>query len=231
MPTVCILAGGLGSRLGTLTSAVPKPLIELAGRPFLAHQLELLAANGVRRVVCCVGYLGEQIEKALGSRVGGVEVRYAYDGPTQAGTLGAIRSARALLEERFLVLYGDTYLRIDYRAAYRAWLSSGLPGLMTVLRNEGRWDVSNAAFAGNRVLSYDKRSPRADLAYIDYGLGGLDQGALDLVGPDVTDLSDLYQLLAERGLLAGYEANERFYEIGTPTALAETDEFLRGLGR
>jgi putative flippase GtrA len=132
-----------------------------------------------------------------------------------------------MLGERFLVLYGDTYLRIDYAAAAAAWEASGLPAMMCVLRNDGCWESSNALYADGRVLAYDKREPRADMRWIDYGLGGLEQAALDRVPAERTDLCELYVELATEGLMCGFEASERFYEIGTPTTLAETDAFLR----
>jgi len=230
LPTVAILAGGLGTRLGALVRETPKPLLVVAGRPFVAWQLQLLARHGARRVVLCVGYRGELIERAVGdgSRYG-VEVRYAYDPPELAGTAGALRAALPLLGEAFQVLYGDTYLRVDYRAVQEAWRESGLPALMTVLRNDGRWDASNALYRDGRVIRYDKRSPSPDMRWIDYGLGVLTPRALELTG-DTPDLPEAYHRLAEAGLLAGYEASERFYEIGTPESLAEVEAFLRGLG-
>ena len=228
LPAVCILAGGLGSRLSEHVREVPKPLLEVAGAPFLDHQLRLLSAHGVRRVVLCVGYLGELIEREIGSSRHGIEIAYSYDSPGLDGTLGAIRHARPLLEERFLVLYGDTYLRIDYRAVVDSWLAGGHPAVMTVLRNEGRWDVSNAILRDGMVARYDKDSPSPDMRWIDYGLGGLTEAALGVAPEHERDLSVLYRLLAERGELMGFEAEERFYEIGSPAALAETDAFLRG---
>jgi NDP-sugar pyrophosphorylase family protein len=227
MPPVCILAGGRGTRLGELARAVPKPLIEVAGEPFLMHQLRLLAEYGVREALICVGHRGEMIESRLGDVCCGVRLSYSYDGPGLDGTLGAIRRGLALLPERFLVLCGDTYLRVDYRAAERAWRESGLPALMVVLRNEGRWDTSNARFERNRVTAYDKRAPAADMVWIDYGLGGLTAAALDRVAETESELANLYATLARRGELCGYPASERFYEIGTPAALAETAAFLR----
>jgi N-acetyl-alpha-D-muramate 1-phosphate uridylyltransferase len=226
LPPICLLAGGLGSRLGEHVKDTPKPLLEVAGAPFLEHQLALLASHGAREVVLSVGYLGERIERHIGTERFGIHIVYSHDGPHPLGTLGAIRQAAPLLGERFLVLYGDTYLRVDYRAATAAWIDSGLPGLMTVLRNEGRWDVSNVAFDGDRVSAYDKRHPSPEMAWIDYGLGGLCEAALEAVGPETADLSDLYHVLAARGELCGFAATERFYEIGTPAALAETGAFL-----
>ena len=156
-----------------------------------------------------------------------MRVSYSHDGPGLDGTLGAIRRALALLPERFLVLYGDTYLRVDYRAANRAWRESGLGALMVVLRNEGCWDTSNARYERGRVLAYDKHVPTADMSWIDYGLGGLTAGAFECVAEGESELAVLYGALAQRGELCGYPATQRFYEIGTPSALRETDTFLR----
>jgi NDP-sugar pyrophosphorylase family protein len=222
LPPVCILAGGLGTRLGEAVRDTPKPLLEVAGRPFALWQLDLLRSYGARRIVMCVGYLGERIEAVVGSPFG-LDVRYVYDPPELAGTAGAVRGALDLLGERFLVLYGDTYLRIDYADVARALVASGKPALMTVLRNEGRWDTSNVVLDGGRIVRYDKANPTPDMRWIDYGLGALTPAALDEPGDD---LAEIYARLAERGELAGYEATERFYEIGTPDSLAETSAFL-----
>jgi NDP-sugar pyrophosphorylase family protein len=225
LPPICILAGGRGTRLGSTVSDIPKPLLEVAGEPFLIHQLRLLARNGAREAVLSVGYLGEMIERRLGTEQCGIALRYSYDGPTPIGTLGAVRKAAPVLGDRFLVLLGDTYLRIDYQDVARSWCESGLPAVMTVLRNQGRWDTSNAAFDG-RLVRYDKHSPDPAMEWIDYGLGGLSRAALDAVGPDISDLADLYQVLSSRGDLLGYAATNRFYEIGTAQALIEADTFL-----
>jgi N-acetyl-alpha-D-muramate 1-phosphate uridylyltransferase len=232
LPPVCILAGGLGTRLGHLVADTPKPLLEIAGRPFLVHQLELLRRHGARRIVLCVGYLGERIEARIGDGADlGVTVRYVYDSPELDGTAGAIRNALPELGDRFLVLYGDTYLRIDYAGVAEAFRASGKLALMTVLRNEGAWDVSNAVYANDLVSRYDKEHPDPQMKWIDYGLGALRREALDVAGADEPHLSAVYRELAARGQLAGYEATERFYEIGTAAALAETDAFLRAVSR
>jgi N-acetyl-alpha-D-muramate 1-phosphate uridylyltransferase len=228
LPTVCILAGGLGTRLGSRVADTPKPLIEVAGEPFLIHQLRSLAEHGASNVVLCVGYRGEQIEQRIGEKQFGVTIAYSYDAPELDGTLGAIRRATQLLSERFLILYGDTYLRLDYADVVRSWRASGLPALMTVLRNEGRWDTSNVEFGRGRVLAYDKVKRTPDMHWIDYGLGGLESEMLDRVSGEERDLAALYRKLAESNELYGYEATERFYEIGTPDSLVETDAFLRG---
>jgi NDP-sugar pyrophosphorylase family protein len=227
LPPICILAGGLGTRLGERVRDTPKPLLEVAGEPFLLHQLRLLERYGASEAVLCVGYRGEQIEATIGSERFGIRVRYSFDAPELDGTLGAIRRAVPLLGERFLVLYGDTYLRIDYADVARVWQESDLPAVMSVLRNEDRWDTSNVVYAQGRVVSYDKHSRTSQMKWIDYGLGGLTAEALSLADDAETDLAHLYHRLAELGRLCGYQASERFYEIGTPAGLQEADAFLR----
>jgi NDP-sugar pyrophosphorylase family protein len=230
LPPVCILAGGLGTRLGGRVRDTPKPILEVAGEPFLLHPLRLLAGAGAREVVLCVGYLGEQIEAVIGPQRFGMRIRYSFDGPELDGTLGAIRRALPLLGDRFLVLYGDTYLRIDYAQLAAMWRLSGLPAVMSVLRNENRWDVSNVRFENGRIRAYDKRAPTPDMHWIDYGVGGLTVDSLAVVKDHEPDLSSLYQRLAELGRLGGFEASERFYEIGTPSGLREADAYLRAAG-
>jgi NDP-sugar pyrophosphorylase family protein len=178
-------------------------------------------------VVLCVGYHGEQVRDRVGAERSGIAIRYSFDAPGLDGTLGAVRRALPLLGERFLVLYGDAYLRIDYAAVARTWRESGLPAVMTVFHNEGRWDTSNAVYRDGLVIRYDKIAPTAEMSWIDYGLGGLTAGALSAVEDEEPDLARLYGRLAALGRLSGYEACERFYEIGTPVALVETDAFLR----
>ncbi len=97
LPPVCILAGGLGTRLGERVRDTPKPLLEVAGEPFLIHQLRLLAAHGARDVVLCVGYRGEQIVSRIGVARFGIGIHYSFDAPGLDGTLGAIRRALPLL--------------------------------------------------------------------------------------------------------------------------------------
>jgi NDP-sugar pyrophosphorylase family protein len=227
LPPVCILAGGLGTRLGGLAAEIPKALMPVAGEPFVFHQLRELARQGCSRIVLCVGHLGEQIESAVGSNRFGLDVAYSYDAPGLDGTLGAIRRAAPLLGREFFVLYGDTLLVIDYHNARRQWIERGTPAFMSVLKNDGQWDASNAHYSAETglVLAYDKFRPTPEMRWIDYGLSGLSMSSLDRC-PGASDLADLWHVLAAEGALCGIEVSERFYEIGNPAALAETREFL-----
>lgn len=230
-PTTAILAGGPGTRLGPLTAGLPKPLIEVAGRPFLLHQLDQLAGFGATRVVLLVGYRAEQIEAVIGTEQFGISIAYSYDRPGLDGTLGALRRALPLLGERFLVLYGDTYLPIDFAAVASAWSASGLPAVMTVLHNRGVGGPSNVEFDGRLVNRYDKANPTPEMEWIDYGLTGASLDAFGFAEPDATDLVGLFGPLAARSLLLGVEVEEPFHEIGSPEALAATAAFLSARAR
>ncbi|MDP9097679.1 MAG: nucleotidyltransferase family protein [Verrucomicrobiota bacterium] len=226
---VAILAGGLATRLRPTTEKIPKALISVAGRPFLVHQLRLLHDAGVRKAVLCVGYRGEMIEQEFGDgRHLGVELSYSFDGPELLGTGGALKKALPFLGQYFFVLYGDSYLPIDYSAPARAFIASGKPGLMTVFRNEGRWDTSNVLFQDGVIKSYSKNERTPEMKFIDYGLGVLDAGAL-APWPDgkAFDLAEVYRDLVSRNELAGFEVEQRFYEIGSPEGRTELDAMLR----
>jgi NDP-sugar pyrophosphorylase family protein len=208
---------------------MPKTMTDVGGEPFVFHQLRLLSEHGARDIVLCVGHLGEIVQEQVGPERFGLRIEYSFDAENLDGTLGAIRGARRLLGDRFLVLYGDTYLRIDYRAFSDAWLESGLDGGMAVLHNHGNWDQSNAVYADGRVLRYEKGSDDPSMEWIDYGLGALRADGLDAVDESQRDLSSLYRELSKQSQLFGYVAKKRFYEIGTPGALAETTQFLAGI--
>jgi NDP-sugar pyrophosphorylase family protein len=228
MLPVAILAGGLATRLRPITSQTPKALLKVAGRPFIHWQLEQLAQQGISRVILCIGFLGEQIQAAAGAgHAYGLTIFYSSDGGTPLGTGGALRHALPLLGDAFFVLYGDSYLPCSFAAVQAAYEASEAPALMGVLHNENRWDLSNVFFRDGRVLEYNKRDPRPDMAYIDYGLGILSAKSL-CSWPDgaVFDLGDVYRELSLRGELAGFEVSERFYEIGSAQGLADTDRYL-----
>lgn len=220
---VAILAGGLATRLGDVTARRPKALVEVAGRPFVDHQLALLRRRGLRRVVLCLGHLGDEVERHVGDGARfGLQATVVHDGPELLGTGGALRRARAALGDLFFVLYGDSLADVDYGALLQA-LPDQAEGLMTVLRNEGRWDASNVVFEGGRLLRYDKRRRTPEMRHVDYGVGLLRARALErLPAAGPSDLAQLYTDLAAEGRLQGFEVFERFYEIGSPAGLEET---------
>jgi NDP-sugar pyrophosphorylase family protein len=229
MLPVAILAGGLATRLRPITEKIPKALVEVAGKPFVFHQLDWLQRQKVDRVVLCVGYLSEMIREQVGSgERWGIEVKYSLDGEKLLGTGGALKKAMPLLGKEFFVFYGDSFLPIDFLPVQEAFRASGRPALMTFLRNQGRWDRSNVEASDGKLIAYNKREPTSAMEHIDYGLGVfLERAFLGSEANDSFDLADLYQALAQRGDLAGHEVIHRFYEIGSKEGLAETEKFLR----
>jgi len=232
MPPLALLAGGLATRLGALAERIPKSLIKVAGEPFVAHQLRMLASQGVTDVVICCGHLGSLIQDYVGDGASfACRVRYSCDGPVQLGTGGAICKALPLLGNCFWVMYGDSYLTLDFSAAFSAFESSGKPGLMTVFRNEDRWDASNVEFADGRIISYAKRrrsTHAGSMRHIDYGLGIYRAKLFRNFPCDaVFDLAAVQTELVARGEMAGFEAEDRFYEIGSPSGLCAAGAFLR----
>jgi len=225
---VAILAGGMATRLRPITEKIPKLLVEVAGEPFFSHQIRLLKQAGLTRLVVCVGYLGEKIADQYGDgSKWGVTIEYSSDGPKLLGTGGALIRALPKLGDAFYVLYGDSYLPMDYRAAGDHFLRSGKLGLMTVFENHERYDSSNVQFEGGEIKVYDKRQKTPRMHHIDYGLGIFRPAAFDPFPRDaVVDLADVQQALVARGELAGFEVRERFYEIGSPAGLAELDRLL-----
>lgn len=234
-----ILAGGLGTRMQGLAPDIDntaKGLIDVAGRPFADHQLSWLAKQGVRRVVYCIGHLGDQVREFVGDGARwGLGVAYVDEGDKLLGTGGAIRLAldEGALDDGFLVMYGDSYLNIDVKAVWAA-SDKGRAPVMSVLKNDGRWDASNASFKDAMVTRFEKGldDPAAEgLNYIDYGMSVLNRDVIEahISCGQIFDLAELSGRLAETGALRGFEASQRFYEIGSPEGLADLEAFLASM--
>lgn len=223
-----ILAGGLGTRMRPLTETCPKTLLPVCGRPFAYHQLHWLAAQGIDEVVYSIGHQGEMIRRYWEHEPCPVaRLRYVDEGDQLRGTGGALRLAleSGALQQSFFVLYGDSFLPVQFAPVWDAFRASRMPALMTVLRNEGRWDHSNAIYRDGRVLLYDKKGHLA-MHYIDYGLSALSCSLLDGITAEVFDLAALFHELSLRDQLAGFEVKQRFYEIGSPEGLRDLEHYL-----
>jgi mannose-1-phosphate guanylyltransferase len=229
---VVILAGGLGTRLGPLTREVPKPMVPVAGRPYLEHQLCFLRRQQLRDVVLLIGYLGSQIEDYFGNGYDlGLSIRYSRENKP-LGTGGALSQATPLLEETFLVLYGDSYLPINYREVTNKLASSETEAVLVVYNNlHGDTSVRNNILLDEEsyVVRYEKDAAgTSGLTHVDAGVVAIRRSALSLCkGRKEFSLEDeLYtELIARRRLLA-YETRQRFYDIGTPERLKVIESYL-----
>jgi MurNAc alpha-1-phosphate uridylyltransferase len=230
---IAILAGGLATRMMPLTQSTPKALLDVAGKPFIHWQLEYLKQQGANEVVLCIGHLGELIEASVGDGTKfGLNVSYSFDGPSLLGTGGSIKRALPYLGEVFMILYGDSFLPIDFKLTEITFTNQNKPALMTILKNDNRWDKSNVQFKDHEIIEYNKKKNRSDMEYIDYGLSILSANCIyDFSESDVFDLSDLYHDLSMKKNLAGLEVKERFFEIGSETGLKETRNYFKLKGK
>ncbi len=233
---IVILAGGLGTRLLPLTEKIPKAMISILGKPFIHYQLKWLAKNEIRDIILSTGYLGEQIQDFIqdGSSWG-VKVQYVQEGKNLLGTGGALRLVceQAKLQEKFLVTYGDSYLPVDFKKIWENFLNQTEPALMTVIKNNEKWDASNACFKEGKITLYDKKaaileSKPDEMKYIDYGLSGWNKNIIQKKIPcnRKVDLADVFHELSIQGLLKGYEITQRFYEIGSIQGIQDLETFL-----
>lgn len=211
---VLILAGGLGTRLGDLARDIPKPMIVVAGKPYLEHVVESFAARGFSDVVLLVGHRADMIESHFGDgRRLGVRIEYSRE-TKPLGTGGAVRHARHLLGGRFLLTYADVLRRFDYDRFARRHKGNCLAVYKRI-------ETGNTEIEGKMVVRFDKQAP--DLPYIDAGFAVLGLEAVDLLPLEPCSFEQIvYGTLASKRLLACEVVNHDFYDIGTPKELERT---------
>jgi len=225
---VVILAGGMATRLGELTKNRPKSLVAIQGKPFLAYQLELLKDHEISDIVLCIGHLGGQIRKAFdGGSNYGVHLTYSLE-DEPLGTAGALKNAAPYLNDTFLVIYGDSYLLLDFVKIYAYFLTQQKLSLDTVFRNNDAFDASNIVIRDNMVEGYSKSEKTPDMVYIDCGAVIFHKEVLQLIPEDhFYSLEELFLRLIEKEQLLAFEVKEKFYEIGSPQGLKDFEAFIQ----
>ena len=226
---IVILCGGLATRLRPITKKIPKSMVRIFGKPFLEYQLELLKKNKIKDIVLCIGYKGEQIKKYFrNGKKFGVNIKYSSDGKKLLGTGGALKKAESLLEDPFMVMWGDSYLPFNFQKAINFFKKHKKLGLMTVYRNENRIEPSNVEVRGNLVAAYSKKRKTKRMKYIDYGLSIFRKEVLKYIPKNqFYDLSKLNQLLIRKKQLLAFEVKRRFYQIGNFEGLKEFQEYIK----
>ena len=228
--TIAILSGGLAKRLRPLTEAIPKCMLVFNKKPFIQYQIELLVSKGFKNILICAGYLGEQIKEFIGDGSSlKANISYSFDGNILLGTGGAILKAKNKLSDVFFVLYGDSYLNINYENILKFFYKNNSIGLMTVFKNNNLYDKSNTIFKNNIVTLYDKNNISPEMSYIDYGLSILRKDALTLINTEDVyyDLADLLNILSKKKQLLGFEIKKRFYEIGSVKGIEDFNDYLK----
>ena len=226
--TVLILCGGLATRLQPITKTIPKSLVMVNNKPMLQYQLDMLQEQGIRHVVLCVGYLGEMIKDTFGDKYGDILLEYSFDGSKQLGTGGAIKKTYSKLSNTFFVLYGDSYLPVEYKPILEYFNTTNKSGLMTLFKNDNLYDTSNVIFKDNQIVCYDKKNKTSDMNYIDYGLSVFNVSVFNTYPTDCSfDLSQVMVNLVNDKQIAGYEVFNRFYEMGSINGLNELELYLK----
>lgn len=229
---VVVLMGGLGTRLKEFTKECPKPLVDVCGTPFFDYQLNLMKNWGFRKFVFLIGYRAEMIEEYYGDGSKyGISIEYCYDGETLLGTGGAVRRALSRLEEDFLLMYGDSFMDIDFEETiyrYFRGKEQGMHALMTVLKNGNRFDKSNVVVQDRKLVLYDKHHPTPEMDYIDYGVCVYERSLFEAYEENVKfDVAEIQNRLSLAGEMAVHIVTKRFYEIGNPDSLAEFKSYVK----
>jgi len=225
---IIILCGGLATRLGSLSKNIPKSMIKIKNKPFLEYQIENLKKSQIKNIVLCVGHFSEQIKNYFGNgEKFGVNIRYSHDGDKQLGPIGALKNAESLVEDTFFILYGDSYLNLNYQKMYFYFKNQTKLGLMAVYKNFNRFDKSNITVKDNMVVAYGEKERTKDMIYIDYGTSLLRKKALNLIPKNTFfKTGEFFSNLISKDELLAFEVKERFYHIGNPDALKEFKNYI-----
>ena len=224
MYPILILSGGFGTRLGKITKKIPKALVEINNKPFIQLQLDLLEKNGFVDVILCLGHFSEKIIKFIENNyVGNLNIKFSLDGKYQIGTGGAIKKGSTNYETPFFVLYGDSYLDVNYKDISSSFYQDSGP-LMTILHNQNLYDKSNV-FLKNGFYFYKKKNPPKSSQFIDYGLSIFFKKHFETF-EGCFDLSEVQSYFSQKQQLQFYEVKKRFFEIGSLSGIDELSKHL-----
>jgi NDP-sugar pyrophosphorylase family protein len=226
---IVILCGGLATRLSHLTKYTPKSMVDIEGKTFLEYQIENLKKQSIKDIVLCVGHLSEKIEEYFGNGEKlDVNIKYSYDKEKLLGAIGALKNAEPLLKDTFFIMYGDSYINVDFHKVRDYFMLHDKPALMVVYKNQDKYDRSNLIIQDNMVVGYGEKERTRDMIYIDYGTSILRKKVLENVPVDTLYSTEQFfsDLVKKRELMA-FEVQERFYHIGDLEALEEFRSHIR----
>jgi len=214
--------------MGQLTMDIPKSLLPIKGKPFLYYQLHQLVDQGIKEIILCLGHLGEKIENYIKMYFDlDLEIKFVYDGKYALGTGGSILNAMKYLPNEFFVLYGDSYLNINYRTVYNEYICSDKQALLTIFHNMGNFDSSNVYLKNNDEIIYSKNNKNENMNFIDYGLSLFAKNVFKkYYSHNVFDLSIVLESLSIQKQLAYCKAKNRFYEIGSKNGYNDLKKYI-----
>lgn len=224
------MAGGLATRLRPLTNDIPKSLILIQGKPFLQYQIELLTRYDIKDIVLCVAYMGKKIEDYFGDgNKFGVKITYSYEKNKLLGTGGALKLVEPYLNENFFLLWGDSYVRLNYKEMHDFHLknTNDFDVTIAIFYNIRNYDKSNIIYERGRIKKYEKNS-KDEMKYIDAGIMVFNKKILKRIpSGKVFQIEDLFHKLAKEEKLKPFLIKKRYYEIGSLKGLNQFKKFVK----
>lgn len=216
-----------------MDAATPKPMVQVAGAPFLLHLIRMLRRRGISEMLFLLAYKSEVVVDFLKRENGhdGLSAAWSVE-PSPLGTGGALKHAEKLLPDAFYVINGDSYLDMDYKGLAGLFGEFNCDAMMTIYDNAADTDVpNNVAVAPDGVVTrYSKTRSGKDLNYVDAGVLAMRRGVLKLIpaGTVYSLENEIYPKLIEKRRFRTYLTHERFYDIGTPERLKEFERMMKG---
>ena len=226
--TVIILAGGKGKRIKKFTKKEPKPLLKILGKPFIEYQINFLKKQDFKKIIISIGHYGDQIINYFNkNRIKKVNITFSQDGKELLGTGGAIKKIFKKYKGSFIILYGDSFLPIDFSKIIEAFEASNKDVLLTVYKNNNKYDKSNVKIL-NKKIYYNKNYKDKDMNYIDYGVSVINSAVIKKYHfGKIFDLSDLFNKLCIDDKMDYKIIKKRFYEIGSYKGINEFKSFIK----
>lgn len=226
---IVIIAGGQATRLFPVTEKIPKSMVLINNKPFLEYQLELCKKNHIYNVVLCVGHFWKQIEKYFGDGSQfGMKILYSVE-RKKLDTGGALKNAWPHLDDKFFVMYGDSYLDINWSELVNFHKKTGTKGTMTVYKNNWKIEPSKIILdkTGRFIEEFNKDNPRKEMKYTEYGLNILSKDIISDIKELIFPIGRYFDCLIGQRQLSAYISTRRFYEIGCPKGLEDFREYIK----
>ena len=231
LPTIVILSGGYGKRLYPKTKKIPKSLIKIHSKPFLFYQLKILEKNNFKNVIICSGYKSKQIKKYLDNNQHdfNMKILISNDGKNKLGTGGAIKKILNILEENFFVIFGDSYLDVDYKKIYRKFIQFNKKNLIITHKFNKKYNIypmfPEMIVKNNNILEY--KNLKRKMTHFYYGIGVFNKSSIKVIKKKTFDLHFFFKKMILNNNLLSYTIQKKFYEIGSKYGLNETKNFLK----
>ncbi len=224
------MAGGLATRIRPLTNEIPKSLVSIEERPFLQYQIELLTCYGIKDIILCVSYMGKKIENCFGDgNKYNARIIYSYEKEKLLGTGGALKLAEKNLKENFFLIWGDSYVNLNYKEMHDFHLknSDNFDVTIAIFYNIRNYDKSNIVYKSGKIKKYEKNSTDK-MKYIDAGVMVINKKLLLRIPPGkVFQIENLFTKLAKEEKIKPFLIKKRYYEVGSLKGLNQFTKFVK----